>query len=51
MKLLLDTQILLWATGEPQRLTGDARLLLESPTSELLFSTASLWEVAIKSAP
>ncbi len=48
MKLLLDTQVLLWAAGQPERLTVAARKLLNDPTSELLFSAASLWEIAIK---
>ena len=48
MKLLLDTQILLWAAGQPERLSTAARELLEDPRSELIFSAASLWEVAIK---
>jgi len=48
MKLLLDTQILLWAAGQPERLSRAARKLLQDPENELLFSAASLWEVAIK---
>lgn len=48
MKLLLDTHLLLWAGGEPHKLSREARLLIESPENELLFSAASLWEVAIK---
>lgn len=48
MKLLLDTQILLWAAGAPQRLSRAARRLLENPEHELLFSAASFWEIAIK---
>ena len=50
MKLLLDTQILLWAAGHPTRLTPAARKLLNDPRNELLFSAASLWEIAIKNA-
>ena len=49
MKLLLDTHLLLWAAGEPKRLPKDIRSLLEDRDNELLFSAASLWEVAIKS--
>lgn len=49
MKLLLDTHLLLWAAGEPERLSAQARTLMESPEHELVFSAASLWEVAIKS--
>lgn len=50
MKLLLDTQILLWAAGQPDRLSAAARKLLNNPRNELLFSAASLWEIAIKSS-
>jgi PIN domain nuclease of toxin-antitoxin system len=48
VKLLLDTQILLWAAGVPERLSAKARKLLNDPRNELLFSAASLWEIAIK---
>jgi PIN domain nuclease of toxin-antitoxin system len=48
MKLLLDTHLLLWAAGAPDRLSTEARSLLDNPENELLFSAASLWEVAIK---
>jgi PIN domain nuclease of toxin-antitoxin system len=48
VKLLLDTQILLWAAGQPKRLSPAARKLLSDPRNELLFSAASLWEIAIK---
>jgi PIN domain nuclease of toxin-antitoxin system len=48
MKLLLDTHLLLWAAGEPDRLSAKARSLIDNPDNELLFSAASLWEVAIK---
>jgi PIN domain nuclease of toxin-antitoxin system len=48
MKLLLDTHLLLWAAGEPERLSSRARRLINDAQNELLFSAASLWEVAIK---
>ena len=48
MKLLLDTQLLLWAAGEPKRLSTKARRYLNDPDNELLFSAASLWEITIK---
>jgi len=48
MKLLIDTHLLLWAAGEPERLSHAARALIEDPHHELLFSAASLWELAIK---
>ncbi len=49
MKLLLDTQLLLWAAGQPDRLSVEAREAIENVHNELMFSSASLWEVAIKS--
>lgn len=49
MKFLLDTQLLLWAAGQPQRLSAAAKKQLKDPRNELLFSAASLWEIAIKS--
>ncbi|MBA8899270.1 type II toxin-antitoxin system VapC family toxin [Phyllobacterium sp. P30BS-XVII] len=48
MKLLLDTHLLLWAAGSPEKLTPGARAAIENPLNELLFSSASLWEIAIK---
>jgi PIN domain nuclease of toxin-antitoxin system len=48
MKLLLDTHVLLWAAGQPDRLPVAARTLLDDPENEPIFSSASLWEVAIK---
>ncbi|SMQ58523.1 PIN domain nuclease, a component of toxin-antitoxin system (PIN domain) [Devosia lucknowensis] len=48
MKVLLDTHILLWAAAEPERLPSAARVLLDAPETEPVFSAASLWEVAIK---
>jgi PIN domain nuclease of toxin-antitoxin system len=48
MKFLLDTHLLLWAAGEPRKLSKQARTLIENQNNELLFSVASLWEVTIK---
>ena len=48
MTFLLDTHLLLYAAGMPERLPSVARTLLEDPDSVLAFSAASLWEVAIK---
>lgn len=49
MSFLLDTHVLLWVAGMPERLPGDVRALIENPETGLVFSAASLWEVAIKS--
>lgn len=48
MKLLLDTHLLLWAAGSPERLSAEARAQIAAPENELLFSAASFWEIAIK---
>jgi PIN domain nuclease of toxin-antitoxin system len=48
MRLLLDTHILLWALDTPARLDDKTRSLLEDPANEVLFSAASIWEIAIK---
>jgi PIN domain nuclease of toxin-antitoxin system len=50
VRLLLDTNILLWALIEPARLKPDIRALLEDPANEVLFSAASVWEMSIKAA-
>ena len=49
MSLLLDTHVLLRAAGHPGRLPQEARDLIEDEATELFFSAASLWEIAIKS--
>jgi PIN domain nuclease of toxin-antitoxin system len=49
MKLLLDTHVLLWAAGQSDRLPSNTRKLLADPRNEPIFSSASLWEIAIKS--
>jgi PIN domain nuclease of toxin-antitoxin system len=48
MRLLLDTHLLLWAGAYPERLSSTALTLFEDRKNELIFSTASIWEVAIK---
>lgn len=49
MKLLLDTHLLLCAADSIKRVPSRARTLMSDSESELLFSVASLWEIAIKS--
>jgi PIN domain nuclease of toxin-antitoxin system len=44
---LLDTSTLLWALGEPERLSSEAQRLIES--GDNIVSVASYWEVVIKS--
>ena len=51
MRLLLDTHLLVWAMGEPERLHAGCVAMLEDPSNSLVFSVASLWELVIKQAP
>ena len=50
MRFLLDTQVALWAFFEQRRLSAQARSVLEDRENKLVFSTATLWEIAIKRA-
>ncbi|MBN9085898.1 MAG: type II toxin-antitoxin system VapC family toxin [Reyranella sp.] len=48
MNFLLDTHVLLWAAGQPEKLSRRTRGLLNDPANSLLFSAVSLWEIVIK---
>ena len=48
MRLLLDTHILLWALADDPRLDRRAKSWIEDPSNLVLFSAASIWEIAIK---
>ena len=50
MRLLLDTHLLVWAMGDPERLPAGCTAMLEDPSNSLVFSVASLWELVIKQA-
>lgn len=47
---LMDTHVWLWMNGAPERLGQRVRDVLADARAELLFSAASGWEIAIKSA-
>jgi len=47
MRLLLDTNALLWLMSGSPRLKPRARALIEG-AAEVFVSTASIWEIAIK---
>lgn len=49
MRLLLDTHVLLWALIAPKQLGKEARRAIENPDNDVMFSAASIWEIAIKS--
>jgi PIN domain nuclease of toxin-antitoxin system len=48
MRFLVDTQLLIWAAYEEQKLSKEAYRLLNAENNEPCFSTVSLWEVALK---
>lgn len=48
MKLLLDTHMIIWALTNDSRLPYAAREMIGSPDNIVFFSTASLWEIAVK---
>lgn len=48
MNLLLDSQLLIWTAREPNRLPGVARDLISDTDNGIFFSSASIWEIAIK---
>ena len=50
MKLLLDTQVAIWALTSPGRLSVRARELVDDEGNEIVVSAASVWEIAIKFA-
>jgi PIN domain nuclease of toxin-antitoxin system len=49
MRILLDTHVLLWSLAREDRLDRATRSLIEDSSTDVLFSAASIWEIAIKS--
>ena len=48
MRALIDTHVLLWWVLDLPRLSTEGRLIVEDGANELLFSTASAYELTIK---
>lgn len=48
MKYFADTHILLWAVSAPERLSPEQKSIVEDEQNEILFSAASIWEIATK---
>ena len=48
MRLLLDTHVLLWAAGGNALLPAAFQAAIEDIGNDVLFSSASIWEIAIK---
>jgi PIN domain nuclease of toxin-antitoxin system len=47
VRVLLDTHALVWALGEPDRLSVRARAMIADPATAVFVSLASAWELAI----
>lgn len=50
MKILLDTNILLWVAGSPEKIPENILNQIQDTQNTLFFSAASIWEIAIKHA-
>jgi PIN domain nuclease of toxin-antitoxin system len=50
VRVLLDTHAVLWALEGGDRLSSNAREVIENETNEVLVSVASAWEMAVKRA-
>jgi PIN domain nuclease of toxin-antitoxin system len=48
-RLLVDSHVLLWHIVDDSRLGSEPTAAIEAADAEVLVSTASLWEIAIKS--
>jgi PIN domain nuclease of toxin-antitoxin system len=48
VKLLLDTNVILWMLDDPERLSSLARDAIDDASNTLMVSTVSILEVAIK---
>lgn len=47
MKLLLDTHVLIWSTGNPEKLSERVKNLLLDNNNSWIVSVASVWELQI----
>ena len=50
MRVLLDTHVLIWASGAPEKISPVGREILEDGGSELVWSAVGTVELAIKAA-
>ncbi len=48
MRLLVDTHTWLWMLSAPDRLPARVREIVANPSTEVLVSAATAWEIAIK---
>jgi len=47
---LIDTHIILWWLDNPKKLSAQAREIIENGRNTIYLSSASIWEIAIKSS-
>ena len=50
MRVLADTQILIWCDRQPRRVEPALLAGLRDPNNDILISVATVWEIAIKRA-
>ena len=50
MRLLIDTHVLLWWLSDDRKLAKTAREIIANPDNDVLVSSASVWEISIKTA-
>lgn len=48
MKYLLDTHVIIWALINDERINKKTHDLLIDPKNEIMYSTVSSWEIALK---
>ncbi len=50
MRLLLDTHVLLWWLSDDRKLATSGRQIIANPNNDVFVSSASVWEISIKTA-
>ena len=50
MRLLLDTHVLLWWLSDDRKLAASGRQIIANPNNDVFVSSASVWEISIKTA-
>jgi hypothetical protein len=48
MRLLLDSHTLIWSVDQPAQISPTAMTAMSDPANDLIVSTATIWEIAIK---
>ena len=50
MRLLLDAHVLLWWLSDDRKLATSGRQIIANPNNDVFVSSASVWEISIKTA-